>query len=120
MPYFGLEVTPLAADGVPYVTGPNQVVALQVETGRALWTDSRPPTPGLVGASQLGTNRGVALRGDTVYFVTDNAHLLALDRGTGARRCETPMAPEAPPSEPRQHTPLIELDRLVTVTISLP
>ena len=89
MPYFGLEVTPLAADGVLYVTGPNQVVALDATTGRALWTYSRPPTPGLVGDSQLGTNRGVALRGDKVFFVTDNAHLLALDRGTGALRWET-------------------------------
>ena len=61
MPYFGLEVTPLAADGVLYVTGPNQVVALDAGTGHALWTYSRPPTPGLVGDSQLGTNRGVAL-----------------------------------------------------------
>ena len=37
MPYFGLEVTPLAADGVLYVTGPNQVVALDAGTGHALW-----------------------------------------------------------------------------------
>ena len=118
MPHFGLEVTPLAADGVLYVTGPNQVVALDAETGRALWTYSRPPTPGLVGDSQLGTNRGVALRGDTVYFVTDNAHLLALDRGTGALRWETPMAPDAPPSEPPHHyggtvAPLVVRDMVV-------
>ena len=46
MPYFGLEVTPLAADGVLYVTGPNQVVALDAGTGQALWTYSRPPSPG--------------------------------------------------------------------------
>ena len=118
MPHFGLEVTPLAADGVVYVTGPNQVVALDAGTGRALWTYSRPPTPGLVGDSQLGTNRGVALRGDTVYFVTDNAHLLALDRGTGALRWETPMAPDAPPSEPPHHyggtvAPLVVRDMVV-------
>ena len=31
--YFGLEVTPLAADGVVYVTGPNEVIALGI--GRA-------------------------------------------------------------------------------------
>jgi PQQ-dependent dehydrogenase (methanol/ethanol family) len=118
MPYFGLEVTPLAADGVLYVTGPNQVVALEAGTGQALWTYSRPPTPGLVGDSQLGTNRGVALRGDTVYFVTDNAQLLALDRGTGALRWDTPMAPEAPPSEGRHHyggtiAPLVVRDMVV-------
>ena len=47
MPHFGLEVTPLAADGILYVTGPNQVVALDAGTGQAVWTFSRPPTPGL-------------------------------------------------------------------------
>jgi PQQ-dependent dehydrogenase (methanol/ethanol family) len=118
MPHFGLEVTPLAADGVLYVTGPNQVVALEAGTGQALWTYSRPPTPGLVGDSRLGTNRGVALRGDMVYFVTDNARLLALDRGTGALRWETLLAPEAPPSEGPHHyggtiAPLVVRDMVV-------
>ncbi len=98
--HFGLEVTPLAADGVLYVTGPNQVVALDARTGAALWTYARPPTAGLAGDARLGTNRGVALRGQFVYFVTDNAHLVALDRGTGAVRWETRMAPDQPPSEP--------------------
>lgn len=118
MSYFGLEVTPLAADGVIYVTGPNQVVALDATSGHALWTYSRPPTPGLVGDSQLGTNRGVALRGDKVYFVTDNAHLLALDRGTGALRWEVPMAPAPSASEPPHHyggtiAPLVVRDTIV-------
>jgi PQQ-dependent dehydrogenase (methanol/ethanol family) len=103
MPYFGLEVTPLAADGILYVTGPNQVVALDAGTGQAVWTFSRPPTPGLDGDSRLGTNRGVALLGDLVYFVTDNAHLLALDRTNGVLRWETPMAPDPPPTDPRHH-----------------
>ena len=59
--YFGLEVTPLAADGVVYVTGPNQVYALDALTGAPLWHYSRPPSPGMVGDARLGTNRGVAL-----------------------------------------------------------
>src|SRR5205085_2544709 len=81
--YFGLETTPLAADGVLYVTGPSQVFALDAVTGNALWQYSRPPTASLMGDAKLGTNRGVAIRGDKVFFVTDNAHLLALDRATG-------------------------------------
>jgi PQQ-dependent dehydrogenase (methanol/ethanol family) len=118
MSHFGLEVTPLAADGVLYATGPNQVIALDATTGRAHWTYSRPPTPGLRGDSQLGTNRGVALRGDRVYFVTDNARLLALDRATGALRWETPMAPAPLPSEPPHHyggtlAPLVVRDMVI-------
>ncbi len=95
--YFGLEVTPLAADGVLYVTGPNQVFALDAVTGNPLWHYSRPPGVGLLGDSRLGTNRGVAILRDKVFFVTDNAHLLGLDRATGKLVWEVPMAPEMKP-----------------------
>lgn len=89
--YFGLEVTPLAADGVLYVTGPNQVFALDALTGNMLWNYSRPTSPGLTGDARLGTNRGVAILDGKVFFVTDNAHLLALDRATGKLVWETAM-----------------------------
>src|SRR4029078_1783141 len=92
--YFGLESTPLAADGVVYVTGPNQVFALEAESGTMIWQYSRPPTGGLIGDARLGTNRGVALLRDKIFFVTDNAHLIALDRGSGRLLWETPMAPD--------------------------
>ncbi len=97
--YFGLETTPLASGGVLYVTGPNQVFALEAATGNPLWHYSRPPSPGMVGDARLGTNRGVAIRGDKVFFVTDNAHLLALDRADGKMLWEVPMAPQMPAGE---------------------
>jgi len=93
IPHFGLEVTPLEADGVMYVTGPNQVYALDALTGAETWKYSRPQTRGMVGDAALGTNRGVAIRGDRVFFVTDNAHLIALDRATGRLVWETAMPP---------------------------
>src|SRR6185437_3833936 len=92
--YFGLETTPLAAGGVLYVTGPNQVFALDALTGSSIWHYSRPPSTGMVGDAQLGTNRGVAILDDKVFFVTDNAHLLALDRATGKLVWEVPLSPE--------------------------
>ncbi len=92
VPSFGLEVTPLASDGVMYTTGPNQVYAIDASTGELLWKYARPQTKGLDGDASLGTNRGVAIREDKVFFVTDNAHLLALDRATGRLVWETPMA----------------------------
>ena len=98
IPYFGLETTPLEADGVMYVTGQNQVYALDARTGEALWRYSRPATLGLVGDGRLGTNRGVAILRDKVFVETDNAHLVALDRATGKLVWETAMAPEMTPA----------------------
>jgi PQQ-dependent dehydrogenase (methanol/ethanol family) len=111
--YFGLEVTPLAADEVLYVTGPNQVFALDALTGGVLWNYSRPPSPGMVGDARLGTNRGVAILRDKVFFVTDNAHLLALDRSNGKLLWDIPMG-----SGPSEHyggtiAPLIVNDTVV-------
>jgi len=91
--YFGLETTPLASDGVIYVTGPNQVFAIDALNGSAIWQYSRPASPGMVGDARLGTNRGVAILRDKVFFVTDNAHLLALDRANGKLMWEIVMAP---------------------------
>ncbi|HUS04669.1 MAG TPA: PQQ-binding-like beta-propeller repeat protein [Bryobacteraceae bacterium] len=82
--HFGLEVTPVVADGVMYITGPNQAIALDALTGRQLWKYSRPRTAGLIGDASLGTNRGVAILGDKVFMTTDNAHLIALNRVTGS------------------------------------
>jgi PQQ-dependent dehydrogenase (methanol/ethanol family) len=93
--HFGLEVTPIVADGIMYVTGPNQALALDAHTGRQIWHYSRPRTEGLFGDASLGTNRGVAVLGGKVFMVTDNAHLIALNRTTGALVWEAVMPDEA-------------------------
>ena len=112
IPYFGLEVTPLEADGVMYVTGPNQVYALDALTGGEIWKYSRPQSGGLVGDASLGTNRGVAIRGDKVFMVTDNAHLIALDRATGSLTWETAMS-EEPQSYGGTLAPLVVKDTVI-------
>ncbi len=112
IPYFGLEVTPLEADGVMYVTGPNQVYAIDALTGAEIWKYSRPQTRGLVGDSALGTNRGVAIRDDKVFFVTDNAHLIAIDRASGSQVWETAM-PEEPQHYGGTLAPLVVKDLVV-------
>jgi putative heme-binding domain-containing protein len=112
MKYFGLEVTPLVADGVMYLTGPHQAIALDALTGRSIWRYSRPRTPGLVGDAALGTNRGAAILGDKIFMVTDNAHLIALNRTTGALVWETVM-----PDEPQHYgstvAPLVVKDMVI-------
>jgi PQQ-dependent dehydrogenase (methanol/ethanol family) len=84
--YQPLETTPLVSGGVMYVTGPNQVFALDARSGREIWRYVRPRTPAgtIAGDSALGANRGVALLGERVFFTTDNAHMLCLNRLSGA------------------------------------
>jgi PQQ-dependent dehydrogenase (methanol/ethanol family) len=95
--YFGLETTPLVMDGVMYVTGPNEVDALDGRTGREIWRYVRPRTSGgiIAGDAAKGANRGVAMLGDRIFFVSDNAHLLCLHRLTGAVLWDVLMPEEA-------------------------
>jgi len=112
MKYFGLEVTPLVADGIMYITGPHSVFALDALTGREIWNYSRPRTPGLVSDASLGTNRGVAILGDKVFMVTDNAHLIALNRISGKLVWEQNMIDE-PQHYGSTVAPLIVKDMVV-------
>ncbi len=110
--YFGLETTPLEAGGVMYVTGPNQVFAIDALTGSQLWKFARPQNKGLDGDAVLGTNRGVAIKDGKVFYVTDNAHLLALDRTSGSVLWETTM-PESSPHYGGTLAPLVVKDMVI-------
>ena len=87
-----LETTPVVVNGVMYVTAVNSVTALNARSGRKLWNYARPRSKGLVGDAAGGINRGVAVLGDRVFLVTDNAHLLALHRVTGGLIWDVKMA----------------------------
>jgi PQQ-dependent dehydrogenase (methanol/ethanol family) len=87
-----LENTPVFVDGVMYVTAANEAYALDARSGREIWRYSRPRTPGLAGDAASGINRGVAVLGDRVFMVSDNAHLFALHRYTGALIWDVEMA----------------------------
>jgi alcohol dehydrogenase (cytochrome c) len=86
-----LEATPVVADGVMYVTAANAVYALDATSGRQIWVYERPVTQGLLGEAAGGANRGVAVEGARVFMLTDNAHLLALNKNTGKLLWDTPM-----------------------------
>jgi len=111
--HFGLEATPIVVDGVMYVTGPNQAYAIDAVTGRKIWSYSRPRTPGLIGDASLGTNRGLAILGDKVFMVTDNAHLIALNRITGALVWDAYM-PEEPMHYGSTVAPLIVKNTVIS------
>lgn len=98
IPYFGLEATPLVSEGVMYISGPSQVYALDARSGEEIWRYVRPRTthPLVPGDAKGGANRGVALLGDRVFMTTDDAHLICVDRLTGALQWDVFMPPEQP------------------------
>jgi alcohol dehydrogenase (cytochrome c) len=87
-----LQVTPVVADGVMYVTAANEMYAVDAGTGDVVWHYQQPRTKGLLGVAAGGVNRGAAVAGDRVFMATDHAHVIALDRATGTRLWDTEMA----------------------------
>jgi len=87
-----LQVTPVVVDGVMYVTSANECYALDAGSGREIWHYQRPRTKGLIGNAAGGINRGVGVAGDRAFMVTDHAHVIALNRHTGALLWDTEMA----------------------------
>ena len=85
----GLQGTPVVVDGIMYVTAPNECIALDAGSGRQIWHFQRPRTQGVV---QGHANRGAVVAGDRVFMMTDNAHVIALNRWTGALLWDAPLA----------------------------
>jgi len=78
-----IETTPLVVDGVMYITEPpNDVAALDPETGRVFWRYRRS-LPSGVRTCCGRVNRGLAMFGETLYLGTLDAYLVALDAKTG-------------------------------------
>lgn len=75
----GLRTRPLVYQGVMFITAPNTVTAIDAKSGREIWRyfDAE------AAKKRNDVNRGAALLGDRVYFVTSDAHLVALDRRNG-------------------------------------
>ena len=88
-----LQVTPLVVNGVMYVTLANECYALDAGDGRQIWHYKRSLTKGQTGIAATGVNRGAAALGDRIFMSTDNGHLIALNRFTGALMWETAMVP---------------------------
>ena len=77
------EATALVVDGILYtVQAPNDIVALDAATGRVFWTYHHENDPGAGTCCGL-VNRGLAIRGETLFMGTIDAHLLAVDAISG-------------------------------------
>jgi alcohol dehydrogenase (cytochrome c) len=91
-----VETTPLVADGVMYVTEPpSTVTALDLRSGRPLWSWSRPVPRTVRAIGFPKVNRGVALLADSAFVGTLDAHLVALDARTGVVRWDRLVADNA-------------------------
>ena len=82
-----LEATPLVVDGTLYFSGlSNTAWAIDGRTGREIWRYERR-LPAVAGGLRLccnASNRGLAIHDDRLFMATLDAHLVALDRRTGA------------------------------------
>ena len=109
------EATALVVDGVLYtVQAPNDVVALDAETGRPFWTTTYAPAP--EARTCCGrVNRGLAILGDTLYMGTIDAHLLALDAKSGEILWNTTVA-SAKERYSITMSPLIVKDKVIIGT----
>ena len=115
LPHMGLQTTPLVADGIMYVTGPNQVCALASDTGREIWCYIRKPADAtkISGDAAKGAQRGAAMLGDRIFFATSDAHLIALNRLTGALMWQVFM-PESPGAFGATAAPLVVGDLVIS------
>lgn len=87
-----VETTPLAVDGIMYLTEPpNNVIALDTRTGRPFWKYVRR-LPERINVCCGRVNRGLAMLGDRLYMGTVDAYLVALDSRTGAVIWEVQVA----------------------------
>ena len=83
-----LSATPLMVDGVLYITSLDNVWAVDARTGREVWHFYRESK----GDMPRTGNRGVALQGNRLFFVTIDNVLISLDADTGKQRLAIPIA----------------------------
>jgi alcohol dehydrogenase (cytochrome c) len=82
---YSFEAAPVVVDGVMFLAGwDGWVWALDAKTGVEIWR-YKHAIPYDVSLCCGNVNRGVAVAKGKVFFVTANAHVLALDATTGKR-----------------------------------
>lgn len=82
---YAFEAAPVVVDGIMFVSGwDGWCWALDARTGNEIWR-YKHAIPYDVSLCCGNVNRGVAVAQGKVYFVTANAHLLALDATNGKR-----------------------------------
>ncbi len=102
-----VKASPIVADGVMYLTTPDNLWAIDARTGREIWRYRYPENDGF----HIG-HRGVAISGDSVFLTTPDAHLLAIDTLDGSVKWNVEIA-DADRGYWSTNAPLVVRDHLV-------
>lgn len=82
-----IKALPLMVDGVIYFSTPDNVYAVDAHSGRQVWHYTYPQNKGF----HIGS-RGVSMYGEWLYFMTPDAHLVALNAKDGTVRWNVAVA----------------------------
>lgn len=82
-----IKASPILANGVLYVTTPDNLWAIDARSGRQIWRYTYPTNDGF----HIG-HRGAAVYKDMVYLTTPDARLIALDARDGKIRWNVEIA----------------------------
>jgi alcohol dehydrogenase (cytochrome c) len=77
----GIKSSPILVDGILYFTVPDNVWAVDARSGRQIWHYNERTTQG----EHIG-NRGVAIYGDSLFFMAPDTHVVSLNRKNGSVR----------------------------------
>ena len=81
--------TPIVANGLMYVAeGSGRITAFDAVSGDVVWMHQRSYPEDIRKSQAFGRHRGVSVYGDTIYWGTADAALVALDAVTGEQRWE--------------------------------
>ena len=86
-PESAIKASPILANGILYVTTPDNIWAVDARTGKELWHYQNPPN----NAFHIG-HRGAAVYKDTVYLTTPDCHLIALNAKDGKVKWDVVIA----------------------------
>jgi alcohol dehydrogenase (cytochrome c) len=82
-----IKATPIVANGVIYVTTPDNLWAIDARDGRQIWRYTYPANDGF----HIG-HRGAAVANGLVFLTTPDAHLIALDARDGVVKWDVAIA----------------------------
>jgi len=82
-----IKSSPLLVNGILYFTVPDNIWAIDARSGHQVWHYTYPPNKGL----HIG-HRGVAIYKNYLFFLSPDAHLVALNANDGSVRWKVEVA----------------------------